>query len=354
MAEAARKAKVTHFLIGPRYTDPAYIGEGAYGMVVAALDTVSGEKVAIKRLLPFTHRLMCQRTLREIKILRRFNHPNIIQIRDMMYGPTNQDIFVVQGLMETDLHKVLKRTRLSQDHICFFTYQLCCALKYIHSANVLHRDLKPSNLLIDASTTCDLRVCDFGLSRVLDPEYDHAGRMTEYVATRWYRAPEIMLQAKAYTKSIDMWSVGCIFAEMFSNRPLFPGKNYVEQLNLIIQVVGRPSKAELDWIGSANSQEYVLGLPPSPPVNFAEKYPNAPPQAIELLQHMLMLNPDARISAEDALEHPYFAEYHDPADEITCDHPFQYEAEIDDDATLEELKARIHREVVAMKKDSAP
>lgn len=101
---------------------------------------------------------------------------------------------------------------------------------------MLHRDLKPSNLLIDASTTCDLRVCDFGLSRVLDPQYDHAGRMTEYVATRWYRAPEIMLQAKAYKKSIDMWSVGCIFAEMFSNRPLFPGKNYVEQLNLIIQV----------------------------------------------------------------------------------------------------------------------
>eukprot|EP00041_Stephanoeca_diplocostata_P024439 m.619366 g.619366 ORF g.619366 m.619366 type:complete len:329 (+) comp22530_c0_seq22:325-1311(+) len=249
-----RQQRVANFHIGPRFIEPAYIGEGAYGTVVSSLDTKTNERVAIKRLCPFKHRLMCQRTLREIKILRRFNHPNIISIRHMLFGPQKEDIYVVQALMETDLHKVLKRTRLSTEHICFFAYQTLCALKYIHSANVLHRDLKPSNLLIDASTTCDLRVCDFGLSRVLDPDYDHAGTMTEYVATRWYRAPEIMLQAKAYTKAIDMWSVGCIFAEMFNNRPLFPGKNYVEQLNLIIQVVGKPDRSQLEWIGSSKSR----------------------------------------------------------------------------------------------------
>lgn len=96
-------------------------------------------------------------------------------------------------------------------------------LKYIHSANVLHRDLKPSNLLLN--TTCDLKICDFGLARVADPDHDHTGFLTEYVATRWYRAPEIMLNSKGYTKSIDIWSVGCILAEMISNRPIFPGRH---------------------------------------------------------------------------------------------------------------------------------
>lgn len=147
-------------------------------------------------------------------------------------------------------------------------YQILRGLKYIHSANVLHRDLKPSNLLLN--TTCDLKVrktpncnwcllhtyifffyfkiCDFGLARVADPEHDHTGFLTEYVATRWYRAPEIMLNSKGYTKSIDIWSVGCILAEMLSNRPIFPGKHYLDQLNHILGVLGSPSKEDLECI----------------------------------------------------------------------------------------------------------
>lgn len=125
--------------------------------------------------------------------------------------------------METDLYKLLKTQTLSNDHICYFLYQILRGLKYIHSANVLHRDLKPSNLLLN--TTCDLKICDFGLARVADPDHDHTGFLTEYVATRWYRAPEIMLNSKGYTKSIDIWSVGCILAEMISNKPIFPGKH---------------------------------------------------------------------------------------------------------------------------------
>ena len=119
-------------------------------------------------------------------------------------------------------------------------------LKYIHSANVLHRDLKPSNLLLN--TNCDLKICDFGLARVADPSHNHAGILTEYVATRWYRAPEIMLNSKAYTKAIDIWSVGCILAEMLGNRALFPGKHYLNQLNLILNVVGTPSPEDLQCI----------------------------------------------------------------------------------------------------------
>jgi len=346
---ASKQVKANDFKVAPRYVNCKYIGEGAYGMVVAADDTTNptpGEgdgRVAIKRICPFEHRLFCQRTLREIMILKRFSHPNIVTIKDMTYpsGPdgAGKDVYLVQLLMETDLHKVLKKTKLSPEHICFFTYQLLCAMKYIHSANVIHRDLKPSNLLIDATTTCDLRVCDFGLARVYDPSHDHAGQMTEYVATRWYRAPEVMLQAKSYSKAMDMWSVGCILAEMLNNRPLFPGKNYVEQLNLIIQIIGKPAPETTQWITAEKSRSYLLSLPHSPKVDFQQKYPDAAPEAIDLLNRMLALNPANRVTAEDALTHPYFTEYHDPEDEPVADRPFSFAYELDDlpHARLKEL-----------------
>lgn len=154
-------------------------------------------RVAIKKISPFEHQTYCQRTLREIQILLRFRHENVIGIRDILRAPTLEamrDVYIVQDLMETDLYKLLKSQQLSNDHVCYFLYQILRGLKYIHSANVLHRDLKPSNLLIN--TTCDLKICDFGLARIADPEHDHTGFLTEYVATRWYRAPEIMLNSK--------------------------------------------------------------------------------------------------------------------------------------------------------------
>lgn len=121
------------------------------------------------------------------------------------------------------MHRVIRTQDLSDDHCQYFIYQTLRALKAMHSANVLHRDLKPSNLLLNAN--CDLKVCDFGLARSAASTDDNSGFMTEYVATRWYRAPEIMLTFKEYTKAIDVWSVGCILAEMLSGKPLFPGKD---------------------------------------------------------------------------------------------------------------------------------
>merc|ERR1719158_1527483 len=208
-------------------------------MVVSAMDVKTQCKVAIKKISPFEHQTYCQRTLREIKILNRFQHENIIDIRDIL-RPINidqlRDVYIVQSLMETDLYKLLKTQRLSNDHICYFLYQILRGLKYIHSANVLHRDLKPSNLLLN--TTCDLKICDFGLARTnSEKEY-----MTEYVVTRWYRAPELLLSCADYTAAIDVWSVGCIFAELLGRKPLFPGKDYVHQLNLITRVLGSPSE----------------------------------------------------------------------------------------------------------------
>lgn len=136
----------------------------------------------------------------------------------------------MQELMETDMHRVIRTQDLSDDHCQYFIYQTLRALKAMHSANVLHRDLKPSNLLLNAN--CDLKVCDFGLARSAASTDDNSGFMTEYVATRWYRAPEIMLTFKEYTKAIDVWSVGCILAEMLSGKPLFPGKDCTIPLSL--------------------------------------------------------------------------------------------------------------------------
>ncbi|CAL1277724.1 unnamed protein product [Larinioides sclopetarius] len=335
------------FEVGPRYTSLSYIGEGAYGMVVSAVDTHTKEKVAIKKISPFEHQTYCQRTLREIKILTRFKHENIIDIRDILRAPTidlMKDVYIVQCLMETDLYKLLKTQKLGNDHVCYFLYQILRGLKYIHSANVLHRDLKPSNLLLN--TTCDLKICDFGLARVADPAYDHTGLLTEYVATRWYRAPEIMLNSKGYTKSIDIWSVGCILAEMLSNKPIFPGKHYLDQLNHILNIVGSPSQEDMYCIINEKARTYLQSLPRKPKVPWTSLYPNANVQALDLLDKMLTFNSHKRITVEDALSHPYFTEYYDPDDEPVAEEPFKLEMELDD-LPKERLKELVFEETVA-------
>ncbi|XP_077377601.1 mitogen-activated protein kinase 1 isoform X2 [Festucalex cinctus] len=328
------------FDVGPRYSNLSYIGEGAYGMVCSAYDRDNKLRVAIKKISPFEHQTYCQRTLREIKILLRFKHENIIGINDIIRTPTidqMKDVYIVQDLMETDLYKLLKTQHLSNDHICYFLYQILRGLKYIHSANVLHRDLKPSNLLLN--TTCDLKICDFGLARVADPDHDHTGFLTEYVATRWYRAPEIMLNSKGYTKSIDIWSVGCILAEMLSNRPIFPGKHYLDQLNHILGILGSPSQEDLNCIINVKARNYLLSLPVRSKVAWNRLFPNADAKALDLLDKMLTFNPHKRIEVEEALAHPYLEQYYDPTDEPVAEAPFKFDMELDDlpKETLKEL-----------------
>lgn len=159
--------------------------------------------------------------------------------------------------MECDLAAIIRSGQpLTDAHFQSFIYQILCGLRYIHSANVLHRDLKPGNLLVNAD--CELKICDFGLARgfSVDPE-ENAGYMTEYVATRWYRAPEIMLSFQSYTKAIDVWSVGCILAELLGGKPFFKGRDYVDQLNQILHILGTPKEETLRRIGSPRAQDYV-------------------------------------------------------------------------------------------------
>ncbi|WVQ79498.1 mitogen-activated protein kinase CPK1 [Cryptococcus sp. DSM 104549] len=298
------------------------VGEGAYGVVVSALHLSSNTEVAIKRITPFDHTMFCQRTLREIKLLRHFRHENIIAILDIIAPPAYEkfnEVYLVQELMETDLHRVIRTQELSDDHCQYFLYQTVRGLKALHSANVLHRDLKPSNLLLNAN--CDLKICDFGLARSAakpPPDAGPAGGngfMTEYVATRWYRAPEVMLSFQEYTKAIDVWSVGCILAEMINGKPLFPGRDYHNQLSIILAVLGTPTMDDFNEITSQRSKDYLRALEFTRRQDFALVCPKAKPAALDLLRRCLTFSPTKRITCEEALDHPYLEPYHDPSDE---------------------------------------
>ena len=226
--------------------------------------------------------------------------------------------------MESDLHQIIHSSQpLTLEHVRYFLYQLLRGLKYMHSAQVIHRDLKPSNLLVNEN--CELKVGDFGMARGLcTSPAEHQYFMTEYVATRWYRAPELMLSLHEYTQAIDLWSVGCIFGEMLARRQLFPGKNYVHQLQLIMTVLGTPSPAVIQAVGAERVRAYIQSLPPRQPVPWETVYPGADRQALSLLGRMLRFEPSARVSAAAALRHPFLAKYHDPDDEPDCAPPFDF------------------------------
>lgn len=278
--------------------------------------------------------------------MKQFSHENIIQILDII--PPNStatdfdEVYIVQDLMETDLHRIIySKQGLSIDHIQYFIYQILRGLKYIHSANVLHRDLKPSNLLLKSN--CDLKICDFGLARVDDV---NTGDLTEYVVTRWYRAPEIMLACQEYTSAIDVWSVGCIFGELLARQPLFPGDDYIAQLRLICNKLGRPKEEELDFVTSERAKKFMLSLPPNNPIPFGELFPSYKNEknALNLLKEMLEIHPKKRITIEKALEHPFLASLHNVEDEPVHESSFRFEFE-NEQLSRERIQELIWKEI---------
>ncbi|CAL0313781.1 unnamed protein product [Lupinus luteus] len=293
-----------------RYQILEVVGKGSYGVVGSAVDTHTGEKVAIKKINDvFEHVSDATRILREIKLLRLLRHPDIVEIKHIMLPPSRRefkDIYVVFELMESDLHQVIKANDdLTPEHHQFFLYQLLRGLKYIHAANVFHRDLKPKNILANAD--CKLKICDFGLARVSFNDAPSAIFWTDYVATRWYRAPELCGSFfSKYTPAIDIWSIGCIFAEMLTGKPLFPGKNVVHQLDLMTDLLGTPPAESIARIRNEKARRYLSSMRKKQPIPLTEKFPNADPLALSTLERLLAFDPKDRPTAEEALADPYF------------------------------------------------
>ncbi|XP_024366904.1 mitogen-activated protein kinase 4a [Physcomitrium patens] len=335
----------TDFEVTARYKPPLRpIGRGAYGIVCSLFDTVTGEEVAVKKIgNAFDNRIDAKRTLREIKLLRHMDHENVVAITDIIRPPTREnfnDVYIVYELMDTDLHQIIRSNQaLTEDHCQYFLYQILRGLKYIHSANVLHRDLKPTNLLVNAN--CDLKIADFGLARTLS-ETDF---MTEYVVTRWYRAPELLLNCSAYTAAIDIWSVGCIFMELLNRSALFPGRDYVHQLRLITELIGTPEDRDLGFLRSDNARRYIKHLPRQSPIPLTQKFRGINRSALDLVEKMLVFDPAKRITVEAALAHPYLASLHDINDEPASVSPFEFDFE-EPSISEEHIKDLIWREAL--------
>uniref|UniRef100_A0A6N2LQR3 mitogen-activated protein kinase n=1 Tax=Salix viminalis TaxID=40686 RepID=A0A6N2LQR3_SALVM len=302
----------TVFEVDSKYVPIKPIGRGAYGIVCSSINRETNEKVAIKKINNvLENKIDALRTLRELKLLRHIRHENVIALKDVMlpvHRTSFKDVYLVYELMDTDLHQIIKSSQpLSNDHSKYFIFQLLRGLNYLHSANILHRDLKPGNLLVNAN--CDLKICDFGLART---SRGNEQFMTEYVVTRWYRAPELLLCCDNYGTSIDVWSVGCIFAEILGRKPIFPGTECLSQLKLIISVLGSQNDTDLKFIDNPKARRYIKTLPYARGVHLSHLYPHADPLAIDLLLRMLVFDPTKRISVTEALLHPYMSGLYDP------------------------------------------
>ena len=335
-----------------RYSLNRPIGKGAYGIVCSADDLLANERVAVKKIgNVFDSPLDARRTLREIRLLRHLRHENIVGLRDVFPPPaaaagTFQDIYMVYDLLDTDLHQIIRSPQLlSPEHIRFIAYQLLRGLAFLHSAGVVHRDLKPSNLLLNAN--CDMKICDFGLART---GITTDAVMPEYVVTRWYRAPELLMSCTGYDASIDMWSVGCILAEMLGRKPLFPGRDYIHTLNLVCKVIGSPTDQDIQRFPSDKAQRYLATMPTHPRIDFSQLFPEADPRALDLLDQILVFSAENRVDAVKALQHPYFIGLHVAEDEPLLPEPLPSDPHVDV-MPVAQVRAEVLKEMIAFNPD---
>jgi len=334
------------FQVEERYSNLKVIGAGSYGVVCSAIDTSTDAKVAIKKIKnALEDQVDAGRVLRELRLLRHIGgRENTLKIIDTYTYPPDTpdfaDVYIVTELWETDLDRVLRSSQeLMPQHFAYFSYQLLRSVANMHRACVLHRDLKPSNLLVNAN--CDLVVCDFGLARGVSTtakqppntarpdgrrsdiqsdttDVETNDHLTEYVVTRWYRPPEILAESPYYGAAADIWSVGCILGEMLdvNRRPIFQGSSPQNQMSLIIAALGSPTEEELTFCTSTSARGVIrricrtLESDNIAPWNFEERFPLADPSALDLLRKMLVMDPKKRITAEEALHHPFLRDIH--------------------------------------------
>ncbi|KAF8489324.1 kinase-like domain-containing protein, partial [Gautieria morchelliformis] len=325
------------------------LGQGAYGMVVSAEDKLSGETVAIKMVTRVFDKLqLAKRALREITLLRHFStrgHENVTGLIDLdAVHPDFTEMYEVLKCLVADLYQIMRSgQQLTNEHVQYFLYQILRGVKFIHTASVIHRDLKPGNLLVNAD--CELKVCDFGLANTFEG-IPVLFNLWHCSATRWYRAPEIMLSFRTYTTASKcLRSIGCILAELLLGTPLFRGKDIVDQLNRILDVLGTPDDRVFDRICSEKAKAYVRSLPVRKPQPFHKIFPKADVQVLDLLSKMITWDPDKRLSVIEALDHPWLANYHDPTDEPACPTTFDRYKDYENLTTLEEFRKAIWNEI---------
>ena len=384
--------------LGGKYKLLKKLGQGTFGSVYSAKTLTTGELVAIKDLNGiFNEFLDARRMLREISVMRLLHHPCIIKIKEVIVSGQNFNIlYIVMEYAESDLKKLIRSpVFLDHEQVKYLFYQALVGLRYTHSANILHRDLKPANILINSD--CSLKICDFGLSRSVQEPKSHSdlevikeesdfmdvdvqkplGRNTRkgkrmlsgHVVTRWYRAPELILLERNYDKQIDVWSLGCVFAEMLTmirdnapfyleRGPIFPGKSCfplspdvgnsafkngyptsdTDQINIIMEILGTPDDQDLVQIGDNKAINYIKSFEKKEKRPFNMLFPGSTAEEIEILDRMLVFNRLKRITVDQLLEMPYFFSVRNPELEYLATIPANFEFDMAEEMSIDQMK----------------
>ncbi|KAH1173960.1 hypothetical protein KIL84_017799, partial [Mauremys mutica] len=314
-----------------RYTTIKQLGDGTYGSVLLGRSIDSGELIAIKKMKRKFYSWEECMNLREVKSLKKLNHANIVKLKEVIRE--NDHLYFVFEYMKENLYQLMKeRNKLfPESTIRNIMYQILQGLAFIHKHGFFHRDLKPENLLCMGPEL--VKIADFGLAREIRsrPPY------TDYVSTRWYRAPEVLLRSTSYSSPIDIWAVGCIMAEVYTLRPLFPGASEIDTIFKICQVLGTPKKN--DWPeGYQLAGTMNFRWPQCVPNNLKTLIPNAGSEAVQLMRDMLQWDPKKRPTASQALRYPYFQVGHTLGTSLCIQELGKQPKELHDKAALHHVK----------------